>query len=317
MSKEAALSLLTGQNTTTPVNPSLVVGELPKTETPVTPETPTTDVAAAEPQNVDSSRLAIFTKKEAALRKEREEFKKERDAYMQQKQQIEEFIKRVNQFDETAKADKMAALKLIGWSDEDIINLVAQAEDTPKDPIAEARKIAQEEAQKVRDELAQKEAQAEAHRNQQAITKLKSDIATTIKDQADKFEICSWRGAEAEAQIYEVIAEHLQQEDELLSVEEAAQMVEELYEEEAKQIRQLKKFQEKVAEAAAAQAVEPEPAAPAAEPKAPKSNVPQPQPKPKTLTNAATATSAAAIPRRETPAQKKERLIKALMNGGL
>lgn len=313
MSKEAALTMLTGQPVTAPVNPSLVTGEIPKVEASQTAEAPTiaetapSETTSAEPTNLDAGRLAIFTKKEAALRKEREEFKKERESYLNEKKQVDEFLKRVSQFDEIAKSDKMAALKLIGWSDEDILNIIAQAEETPKDPIEEARKIAAEETKKLRDELAKEKADLETQKNQQVIAKLRTDIKDTIAANAEKYEIAAWRGAEAHEQVYEVIVENLKENNELLSVDEALAIVEEYYEEEAKQIQALKKFQ--------AQTQQAEP--PKLNGEAPKSNTPQPQSKPKTLTNAATATSTAAIPRRETPAEKKERLVRALMNGGL
>jgi len=83
-------------------------------------------------------------------------------------------------------------------------------------------------------------------------------------------------------------------------------MTEEFYENEGRALQQLKKFQtkqEQIAEPIANQTT--------------KTTTTQPQSKSKTLTNSATATTAGIINRRETQSEKKERLIKALMNGGM
>jgi len=312
MGKAEAMTMLTGEASTA-TSGSLVTGEIP----PITAEeikatsSPTETPAKTEPptDQLQSSRLAIFAKKEAQLQKEREALKAEREAWIKEKTEADNFIKRSKEFDEIAKNDKVKALRMIGWSDEDIINIMAEAQNTPKDPVAEARKVAAEEAQKLREELAQEKQKLEQERNTQLITRLKSDIGETITANAEQFEICAFRGAEAEAQAYEIILENLKTNNELLSVEEALELTEEFYEQEAKALQTLKKLQAK-------QAIEQQATEPAAK-QAAKPTTAQPQPKPKTLTNSATATTASIINRRETPSEKKDRLIKALMQGHL
>ena len=288
MSKAAALEMLTGTPSQA-TSGSLVTGEIPKDVTPATEVTPPASETPAAKPEPQSDRLAILVKKEAALQKERETLKKEREAWLAEKTEADQLRTRIKEFDETAKKDKMAALRMIGWSDEDIVNIIAASEQKATDPIEEARRIATEEAQKLRQEIADEKVKAEKERNNQLIGKLKNDILSTIEKEAEKFEICAFRGPEAQEQVYEVIVENLKTNNELLSVNDALAIVEEYYEEEAKALQGLKKFK-------AATPLE----APKLNGEPPKSNTPQPA-KSKTLTNSVTATSTAAIPRRETP----------------
>ena len=82
-----------------------------------------------------------MVKKEAALQKERETLKKEREAWLAEKTEADQLRTRIKEFDETAKKDKMAALRMIGWSDEDIVNIIAASEQKATDPIEEARRM--------------------------------------------------------------------------------------------------------------------------------------------------------------------------------
>lgn len=312
MGKAEALTMLTGEASAV-ASGSLVTGEIPavtadQLQLSKPTETPTEVALKPAPDEMQSSRLAIFAKKEAQLQREREALKAERESWLKEKQQADQYLQKGREFDEIAKTDKIKALRMIGWSDEDIVNIIAETSNKQVDPIEEARKIATEETRKLREELEQEKIKAEQSRNQQLITRLKSDIANTIAQKAEQFEICSFRGVEAQEQAYEIILENLKQNNELLSVQEALEMTEEFYENEARALQQLKKFQAKQAEAQAAEPVANQTTRQA---------TPQPQPKPKTLTNSATATTAAIINRRETPSEKKERLIKALMNGGM
>jgi len=310
MGKAEAMTMLTGEASNA-TSGSLVTGEIPAVTAEQLASTQPTEIASdvvAKPptDEMQSTRLAIFAKKEAQLQREREALKAERESWLKEKQQADQYLQKGREFDEIAKTDKIKALRMIGWSDEDIVNIIAETSNKQVDPIEEARKIATEETRKLREELEQEKIKAEQSRNQQLITRLKSDIANTISQKAEQFEICSFRGVEAQEQAYEIILENLKQFNELLSVDEALAMTEEFYENEGRALQQLKKFQtkqEQIAEPIANQTT--------------KTTTTQPQSKSKTLTNSATATTAGIINRRETQSEKKERLIKALMNGGM
>jgi hypothetical protein len=313
MGKAEALTMLTGEPSNA-TSGSLVTGEIPAVTADQLAETIPSNTTEITPKierdEMQSSRLAVFAKKEAQIQREREALKAEREAYLQEKAQADEYLRRGREFDEIAKQDKIKALRLIGWSDEDIINVIADVQTKQTDPIEEARRVAAEEAKKLRDEIAQEKAQAEQTRNAQLISRLKSDISETIKQKADQYEFCAYEGVEAQEQVYEIILENLKLNNELLSVDEALEMAEEFYENKARGMQALKKLQAK-------QAAEQEAVTQPIATQTTRTTATQPQSKPKTLTNAATATTSGIINRRETPSEKKERLIKALMNGGL
>lgn len=268
--------------------------------------------SAAEPAlTADASRLAIFAKKEAAILKDKEDIRRDREALAKEKEEAELYRKRGKEFDETFAKDKKAALRMLGLSDTDVINILADQEEPKEESVEEkARKIAAEETQKIRDELKKEREDADTKQNEALVTQLKTDLSSTIKANPDKYEYCAFEGAEAELQAYEIIVETLKESkgEELLTVEQALDIAEEYYESRDKAMAQLKKRQPKVEETEVSPA---KTATTASERRAPVSNTPAP--KAPAVTNKLTATSTgAAIQRRETSSEKRERLIKQL-----
>lgn len=232
MSKESALQMLSGTTAPVQTTPGLLTHDMPTKTAAADPaaaaavETPKDNVVGLE-----TSRLAIFAKKEAALLKEREAFKAEREAVAREKAEAEAYRRRGQEFDEISKKDKIAALRMIGWTETDIVNAIAGTE-TAADPTPEERAAAAAEAkiaawEKAQEDKATKQA---SERNLQTIQTLKKNIADTITNQAEKFEFCSIEGAEAEEQVYEIIEQNLIINKELLTVEQALEIAEELYE---------------------------------------------------------------------------------------
>jgi len=306
MSKAAAMALMTGLPASShEVKPSLLTPDVPASgNADSQPE------AAAPKEELQSSRLAILAKKEAALIKEREALKKDREQYLKDKEVADGYLKRGKEFDETFSKDKKAALKLLGYTDTDIVNFMAEADI--KEPTAEdiARRVAKEEAQTLRDEMAKEKAENQTAYNNRLVTGLKTDIKNSIKDNPDKYDFCTFEGPEAETMAYQVIVDELKETGKLLSHTDALDIVEELLEEQDKERRaRIKKLQ-----AAKTDALSSDKSAPTslkdAEPL--KSNA-----KPKTLTNAIAPTTAASVaPRSETRDQKKQRLVNALLAMG-
>lgn len=301
MSKATALTMLTGQAPTT-VTPSLITPDMPAKDATNEPIETATE---QQKDDLQSNRLAIFAKKEAAILKEREVLKKEREELQREKAEANAYKTKGQEFDELAKKDKIAALKMIGWSDTDIINAMAGTEKTEPDPIEAARKAAQEETAKIREELAKEKADLEKSTNLRLIKNLKTDISSQIKAQAEKFEYCAFQGAEAEEQAYHFIVENLKTNGELLSVEDALDMAESYYEERDKAMAALKKRQPKTDESP----IPIEAPSSVKQGIPPKSNTPASPTKP--------MIPPTTVPRRETTQQKKERLIEALRRGGL
>ena len=116
MSKETALAAMTGQ--TAPV---------------AAPQTPPPE--AQKP--VESDRFAVLASKEAKLQKEREAVKAEKLAVDTLKAELSKYKGEIDEFETLKKTDKIAALKKIGFTEEDILNFVAGKEE-PTPPTMEA-----------------------------------------------------------------------------------------------------------------------------------------------------------------------------------
>lgn len=338
MSKATALAMLTGDpNAGAAAKPSLITPDVnPNPEAASNPTSlPVTGAAeapAAQPKDeITASRLAIIAKREASFQKEREELKKEREAFLAEKAESDRYRERGKTFDETFAKDKRAALKMIGLSDTDIINIMAGEEQPEETAETSARRIAQEEAQKIRDELAKEKETIAAERNSFLIKQLKTDITTKIKAGVDKFEYTAAEGAEGELQVYAFIEEDLKANKDdpnytMLTVEEALEMAEGYFEERDKMFDAIKKRKARLSLAqSTAAAAPPESTSPsgaqaargASAGTAPTSNAGPARAS--ALTNEMTATGAAIANsrsvRRETEAEKKARIVAKIQRG--
>lgn len=340
MSKATALAMLTGDpNAGAAAKPGLITPDVnPNTSgAPVSNGVAIADgvgvesvVPSSAPKDeVTASRLAIIAKREAAFQKQQEDFKREREEWTsKEKAEADAYRKRGKEFDDLFAKDKRAALKMIGLSDTDIINIMAGEEVTAETPEAAARRIAQEESQKLRDELAAEKESIKKEHNAFLIQRLKTDIESTIKTQADKYEYTAFEGAEGELQVYAFIEEDLKLNKDtpdykMLTVEQALDLAEEYYEDRDKALEAASK-KRKARIAAAASPPAPGTSTPAVQAArgasagtAPASNA-KPTRSP-TLTNEVSATGAAIANsravRRETEEQKKARIIAKINRG--
>ena len=278
MSKESATQMLS----------TAITGA--KTE-PVAPvETPKTDVP------LDSTRFAQLAKKEQELQKQREALRAEQDGFKSEREKFTEIRQKLEQFEEMKVKDPVAALKLAGFSEKDLYKFIAAQEDNST-PEEKAIKATQSEIAKFKEEQEKIRLEAETKRNEEVIKSFKEDITKTIKDNADKFEFCSYNGPAAEELIYDTVAQVLQDSGEVITPNEAAEMVEAYYEEQYKLMSNLKKIK------------------PKEEPK-PESKPETSQPS-KTLSSKVAATAASTVvTKRESPSEKKARLINKLANLG-
>jgi len=319
MSKASALAAATGgQAPTIPAAPAnnLTVSPrqaarvpVPKDQatpgvtTPAAPVVPPADPNTPPNQvtGVDSDRFAHLAKKEVALQKEREALKAEREQLASEKTKFAEAGKKYQGFEELKAKDPIAAMKLAGFTDTDIFNFYAKAQEEQKlkdTPEAKATAAAQAEIEKFRKEQSDREAQQKAASDARIIQQFKGRISQTITADKDKFELCNFNGPSAESLIYETVETYFREHNEVLSPTEAAEMVEKYYEDQAKAMSGLKKLGAK-------------PAEPAVEPSTP------PPPPSKTLTNRVAPTVASSIPVKETREQKRERLIQNIKEHGL
>lgn len=302
MSKETAMALVA-----------------PKTETPATPLTQglaPVDPAAAPvtpPAEPESARFAHFAKREAKLVKDRQELAAEKE---RARAEIDKF----KRFDELKTQNKVEALKLIGFTDTDILNLFADT-DKPEPTDAEkaieaAKQVARDEIKTAEDKRVERETKERAQRDNEQIAGFKSDIGKTVEADTVKFKHCAFHGESAQELIYQVVLATLKdtQGKELLTADEAAVKVEEYYREQFKLAQESLKEE---AETAQEDAVSKDERTRTVTPGFPAQEQPKPAiTKTRTLSNAATSTSTAALQRRvETREQKRERLMEALKAG--
>ena len=179
--------------------------------------------------------------------------------------------------------------------------------DEDLSPEEKASKAAQKEIEKFQNEMRQKELQAQQEQNNRIITEYKQSITGVFKSDTDKYELSNLVGAQAEELAYDFATECVKLGLDAPSAQEAAEYVEQYYEDYFKGVMKSKKLtpQEAVAQAKE-QIAELEEAKLEANSK----------PATKTLSNKATATVASTVTRKETPSEKRERLIRKLASGG-
>jgi len=299
MSKESAMTLMTGEKTA--VTPSLIA-PIPE-GAPVTPPKPTDPV---EPAKLASDIPTALVKKEARLERERLEVKKEREKLAEQQKWFEEKQKMYQQFEQTKAKDPVEALKLVGFSETEIFNVLSGAQPKELTPEERATQAAQAEIKKFQEQQAAEAKKLQEQKDAQALSNFKTRITKTIDSDPEKYELCKFNGKAAEDLIYETVINVLEQDLKAdpenakpISLTEAADMVEAYYLDILSDAKKLKKLQDKVE------------AAPAPEPV----KAPIPAQKSKTLTNDARITAAATIPKTETRSEKRERLMNMLRQG--
>lgn len=301
MSKESALAK--AQSTTTPsVAAPAPVAPTKPTEIPVAAAP--TPAATPEPvkPSTNDERLAHFAKKEAALQKERETIKAEKASMAAERAKYEDVGKKYKEFETMKEKDPIAAMRHAGFTDTDIFNFYVKAQEDQKlkeTPEGKATAAALAEVQKLKDELKTKEDTQKAAQDAATIRRFQGKISNTVTTNKEKYEYCNYYGAEAEQLIFATVEEVLKDTGEVLSPQEASDMVEKFYEDRDKSMGSIKKRSGPVS--AAPEPVAPEPAKPMS----------------KTLTNKVAPTVASSAPKKETQTEKRERLIKQIQEGGL
>lgn len=297
MSKEAAvaqLSTLVGVS-----QPSVALAPAP-TNTPTIAQEPVSIPAPAQTDS-SSSRINQLLKKESELQRQRELTKQERATLASEKAQWSDLQKTLSEFKEMKSKDPVAALKLAGFSEADLIAFANSAADNST-PEQKAARAAQAEIQKFKDEQADTAKKATDTRNGQVLQQFRQDIAKTINTNAEKYEYCNYNGPLAAELIYDTVAAVLADSGEVISIAEAADLVETYYEDTDKAMASLKKRNPSKLVAPITEptlAVEP----------------PRRGSTANTLSSKTIATSAplaSAVPKKETSTEKRERLIRKL-----
>lgn len=308
MSRETAMAVATGTPPpAAPAAPDAVVG-------PEAANAPAATPQAAAPTTSDP-RMSALLKKEVALVNERQAFGRQKAEHEARLKQADTILNKGKLFEDTLSRDPVEALKLIGFSDTQIFNIMAESQK--EKPTKTAEEIAKEETLKVlkeRDEAdAKRRSEQEMSANDRAVNSSIQEIVTRAENQ-EKFAHCAYHGEDAHEIIKDTLYGFAKQEAERnpgivfdkqtseALLLEATEAIERWYREGYKKMRS--KFDpENPAPAAPEVVAAPEPAPTAQETRA------------KTLTNRIAPTTAAIQNQRETAEQKRSRLERVLATG--
>ena len=287
MSAESALTLATGNPVQAPV---------------VAQEVVATEVKTEAPKELESTRFSHLAKKEAELQKQRDEFKKEREAILEEKEKIRPLAEKLKRFEQLKKENPIEAIKMLEFSDEDFVNFMASREDTSS-PEEKARKAAMSEIEKFQNEMKKKELDATKAQNEKIINEFKQNISRVIESDKDKYELSNMVGPQSQELAFDFVAECVNLGMEAPYADEAAEYVEKYYEDYFKELMKAKKLMPQEAVQQAKEA--------AKQVDAPLKPEVSPKPAP-TLNSKASASVASTVTRKETPSEKRERLIRQL-----
>jgi len=305
MSREAAMAVATaGANHPHPSNPA-PTATVPS-QSQAQPQTANQGLPSTQtPPDVNAQRMALFAKKEAQLQAEREKIKAEWAEKKRVLDQAQEYNKKWEQFEALKKTNKQEALKMAGFSVEDLVNLAADENGKVKSPEEIAKEVEEKVEKKVDEKLAAREQKLTQEQNQKLINNFKGQIKAQMTKNADKYDAAIVYGAEAEGLAYHFVVENLKQnpDEPLMTVSEALEMANKYYQDklDAAGYKKAPKV-ENVPHGTTTTEVKP--ALTSAN-----------SGRSRTLTNAVTATSQALNPGKETKEQKRERLINALREG--
>lgn len=208
------------------------------TQTEETPKAPARELA--------SPQLSILAKREKALQKQREEIQKSKLDLDSKYEEINKF----KSLKEQAKTNPLKFLEEAGLTYEELTNFILNGNK----PTAEMETSSiKSEMQKLRDEIAQREQEREnsakamdEKRAQEAISNFKENITGFLTGKPDDFELCN-NYPESVDLIYDIIEAHFAQTEKVMSMEEAAKLVEDHFESEAMKVTSFKKIQSKLA----------------------------------------------------------------------
>lgn len=277
-------------------------------EANITPNVPANTETKIAGDNSSDPNVQALLKKEVRLVKEQEAIKKERLEWQEKIKRADMLLARDKEFNETKSKDTVAALRMLGFNDTEIFNAVAASAPTEKTPEEKAEEVARRVLKENNDKLEADRVKAEADKNTKVIESFQKSIAQTIDTNADKYEFCKFNGSAAQELIYETVAETLKETQKLLTVSEAADLVEKYYEDKAREMDALRKRKpvEPVVEAKVEAKRET-----VVQPKIGTGEAPRPT---KTLTNRVAA-QVTTGQKSESPSEKRERLAQVLRSG--
>lgn len=300
MSKESAMTALTGQGA--PTVSSLASGVVD----------PAGASAPAAPSKSESDRFAHLAKREALLVNRDRELK-DREA------KAKDLLAKGDLFEETRKKDPIAALKLIGFTETDILNYLAE-QDVKPDPTSEekaaaaAKKATEDTLKAYQDGEAKKQAEAQKAKDDQSIKDFRGDMSKAIEANKEKYEFCALYPEAAEDLAFTFISQVIidSKGKDIPTIKEALEVTEQYYIDDDNKRKGLKSRQPKEE---AFDMAKNETRTSKVTPGHP--NAPQPKPNiqgTRTLSNNSGPTMASSAGKKESPSEKRARLENVLRN---
>jgi hypothetical protein len=216
------------------------------TGTPIVAPPAVTEVPQAPIQS-DSARFAHLAKKESEIVRQRDEIKRDRELVTKERAEAQAILQKEKDFENLKKINVIEALKLKGFTEQDIFNFMAENQPVEATPEQKAAKAAEDAAgAKIKaweDEQAKKQAEELSRRDVGLISGFKGTISKTIGADKDKYEYCAHHGAVAESLVYETVLASIRESKgkDIMSAKEAIELVEQYYEDEDKSMSTLKK----------------------------------------------------------------------------
>ena len=195
--------------------------------------------APQQPNEIDqmrdelNRRFGMIGKKEKELR-EREQKWKDQNADFTR-------LKPFAELEQKAATDPMAIIKAFKIDPDRLLQAIAS--DSGKPPDADTLELRNELAA-IKKDLETRESDARAQSLKAVVHETKTDIAKTINEKADTFEICKLNGQAAVEEVYALMEGYFSEHQQILPVEKAVELLEDfLYKEQEKLITGSKKLQ--------------------------------------------------------------------------
>lgn len=207
---------------------------------PVEAEAPAPAPEVEKPAPPKADRFAMLARKEQDLFRKQQAVRQQQEALARQAEEIRAFQEAKRQ----ATLNPLDALKQLGLTYEQITEFVLN--DNKPTPNAEVQSVRQEleefkrQAREEQQRVLEEQRAMQAREQQQIIESFRSEVKEYVSQHADTYELTTLYGGDN--LVSDVIEEHFRQSGKLLTIPEAAKLVEEHYEDLARKAQQTKKF---------------------------------------------------------------------------
>ena len=214
------------------------------------PEVAPAPVEPPKQERPGVDRFAALARKEAELVRKQQAFRTQQAEIARQADEVRAF----QSFRQQAKTNPLEALKALGLTYDDVTNFVLN--DNKPTPELEIGSLRQEieslkrTTAEERQRMVEEQRRAAMTEQQQIVEAFREEVGEYVAQHADTYELTSLYGGSS--LVADVIEEHFRQTNKLLTIPEAAKLVEEHYEDLARKAQATKKFaatQQKVAQA--------------------------------------------------------------------